>query len=433
MSAAGAPRRIGYILRSYPRLSQTFIVNEILALEQLGVSITIFAIVDPHEPIVQPQVAKVRAPVHYLTGGAPALWLAFLFAHLALAISRPRSYFQALRYVMRERELDAGYTASSRYACFWRAGYLAWQARRARLGHLHAHFAHDPTLIALLAQMLTGITFSFTAHARDLYQIPARSLVERADAATAVVTCCGPNMEYLRAVAPDAARAKTRLIHHGVDLDGFQPLAAPAQPPAAAGPLILSVGRLVEKKGFPDLLCALHQVQQSGRRFRCLIYGDGPQRAALTALIAELGLDDVVRLEGERGQHELAPIFQRADLFALTPFVTDDGDRDGVPNVLVEAMACGTPVVSTAVAGIPELVRDGRNGLLAAAHDVAGIAAALTTLIDNAGLRAQLGAAARTTVVEHFDLRAAAQTLAGLFAAAPGARRDAATPAPASR
>src|SRR5262249_27916819 len=154
------------------------------------------------------------------------------------------------------------------------------------------------------------------------------------------------------------------------------------------------------------------QLKQSGRRFRCAIYGEGPLHDELAAQIAQLGLDGEVVLAGACSQRELIPIFQGADLFVLAPFVTADGDRDGIPNVLVEAMACGLPVVSTTVAGIPELVQPGQNGLLVAPHDVAGLTAALAALIDDPERRAQLGAAARQTVVERFDLRVAAGRLA---------------------
>ena len=180
-------------------------------------------------------------------------------------------------------------------------------------------------------------------------------------------------------------------------------------------PLILSVGRLVEKKGFPDLIAACAQLKQAGWQFRCAIYGEGSLHSQLSAQIAQLDLANEVTLAGERGQAELIPIFQRAALFALTPFVTEDNDRDGIPNVLVEAMACGLPVVSTAVAGIPELVRHGENGMLITPHDIDALADALATLLGDQPRREQMGAAARATVVAHFDLRAAGRQIAALF------------------
>jgi glycosyltransferase involved in cell wall biosynthesis len=179
--------------------------------------------------------------------------------------------------------------------------------------------------------------------------------------------------------------------------------------------LILSIGRLVEKKGFADLLRACAQLKRAGRRFRLAIYGDGPLRAELAALTAALALEDEVALPGAVTQQELLPAFQQADLFALTPFVTADGDSDGVPNVLVEAMACGLPVVSTEVAGVPELVTHAHNGLLVPPQDVSAIAAALAALLDDVPRRRRLGAAARQTVVERFDLQAGAQQMAALF------------------
>jgi glycosyltransferase involved in cell wall biosynthesis len=227
-----------------------------------------------------------------------------------------------------------------------------------------------------------------------------------------------------------------RLIHHGVNLDGFAPSPHPPTPAPRPGegeklpplsfawergpggegtPLILSVGRLVEKKGFPDLIAACARLKQAGQLFRCAIYGDGPLHGQLSALIERLDLADCVTLAGERGQAELIPIFQRADIFAQAPIVTEDGDRDGIQNELDEAMACGLPVVSTAVAGIPELVRHGENGLMVAPRDVHALADALATLLGDRSRREQMGADARATVVAHFDLRAAARQIATLF------------------
>jgi glycosyltransferase involved in cell wall biosynthesis len=427
-------QRIGYIIRSYPRLSQTFIVNEILALEEAGVDLHLFPITDPHEPIVQAQVGEVRAPVEYLEAALRRGRATRLAGHARMALAAPLRYLRVLRYVMGRADLDAGYTSATRYECLDYAVYLAELLRRAAragrpIAHLHAHFAHDPALVALLVQDLTGISFSFTAHARDLVQIPPRALIERIERATAMLTCSGTNLDYVNEVVPEPLRAKVRLIHHGVNLDGFQPLPQNREPRTenrlldsssrfsvlGSPPSILSVGRLVEKKGFPDLIDACARLRAAGHAFRCAIYGDGPLEGALAEQIARHGLGDTVVLAGACSQRELIPVFQRADLFALASFVTDDGDRDGIPNVLVEAMACGLPVVSTAVAGIPELVRDGENGLLVPPRDVDALAAALAALLGDHARRLRMSMTARRTVVEGFDLRAAAHQIAALF------------------
>lgn len=414
-------QRIGYIIRSYPRLSQTFIVNEILALEQLGVPLHLFPITNPHEPIVQAQVAAVQAPTDYLEQAHGHGRRARVAAHAQAARANPPGYARAWRYVARRRDLDQGYTSAGRFECLDYAIYLAGLLRRAAaagrpIGHLHAHFAHDPTLIALLVQLLTGVSFSFTAHARDLVQIPPHILNERIARASVMLTCSRTNLEYIDSVVPARLHAKVRLIHHGVNLQGFQPLATGQDADdSARPPQLLSVGRLVEKKGFPDLIRACALLKQQGLVFRCAIYGEGPLEAELRALIATLGLEDTVTLPGACSQHELIPVFQRASLFALASFVTDDGDRDGVPNVLVEAMACGLPVVSTTVAGIPELVQHGHNGLLVPPRDVGALAHALAELLGDPQRRGRMCQAARATVVEHFDLQAAARQIATLF------------------
>jgi glycosyltransferase involved in cell wall biosynthesis len=418
MSTAQATPEIGYIVRSFPRLSQTFVLHEILALQALGVPLHLFPITDPREPVAQQQVADVRAPLEYLETVRQRPRRVIAAEHLRTALETPRRYAAALQYVARNHDVDQAYCASSRWECFDQAVYLARRLRRAdnRIGHLHAHFAHDPTLIAHLTHMLTGISFSFTAHARDLVQIPRTALIDRMRAASAMITCCAANLAYIDEVAPANLRGNVHLIYHGVNLQGFQP--APRKPDASAEPLLVSVGRLVEKKGFPDLIRACALLKQQGHRFRCEIYGDGPLRGQLTDLIAELGLAGVVRLPGEVQQRDLIPILQASDMFVLSPFVTEDGDRDGVPNVLVEAMACGLPVVSTAVAGIPELVHHEQNGLLAGPHDAAALAQEIDRLLSDEPYRKQLAAAARITVVEQFDLEVAARQIAALFARA---------------
>lgn len=390
-------------------------------MEQIGVSIQIFALTDPQEKVVQRQADEVRAPVHYLDKALESRPLRHLLrANAAAARWHFKGYLRALAYIVANKSIDQGYKASSRWECFRQAVHLIYlltlQERQTgkNIDHLHAHFAHDPTLIAFLVHCITGIPFSFTAHARDLYQVPEKVLLDRIRQAKAVITCCGANMEYLNQIAP-SQQSKFSLVYHGVNLKDFQPVLNPAANPVSQVPLILSVGRLVEKKGFQDLLQALLLVKENGERFHCVIYGDGPLCQQLQSWIEEHDMAGEVRLMGDRTQQELISVYQDAALFVLTPVQTEDGDRDGIPNVLVEAMAVGLPVITTAVAGIPELVDHNQNGLLYQPHDVEGISSGIVDLLRNAEKRRQLGSLASKKVREQFDVTQAAQRLKALF------------------
>ena len=421
MGESQPDKQIGYLLRSYPRLSQTFILNEILALERIGVSIQIFALTDPHEKVVQMQVSQVQAPVHYLDEAIqPRRLMNVLHENLEVARRHFKGYIRSLLYIAANKRIDQGYTASNRWECFLQAVHFVYlftvkeQQTGKKLNHLHAHFAHDPTLIAYLVHCITGIPFSFTAHARDLYQVPEKVLTDRIREARAVVTCCRANLEYLNQIAP-SQQSKFSLVYHGVNLNDFQPIADPEASSVSELPLILSVGRLVEKKGFQDLLEALFIVKRSGARFQCAIYGDGPLCQPLKEWIEEHGMSDELKLMGDRTQRELISVYQNASLFVLTPVQTEDGDRDGIPNVLLEAMAVGITVITTAVAGIPELVAHNQNGLLYQPHDVENISTGIIELLQNATKRRELGSAGSKKVREQFDVTQAAKRLKTLF------------------
>ena len=246
-----------YLVRSWPRLSQTFVLNEILAQERLGTELQICSLSRSGERRVQPQVRDVKAAVRFLD--EPRGGRAILADHALVARRAPLPYLGTALFAARSPQLAAGYATCSTLRCLAHAVRVAAALHRADrsgipVGHLHAHFAHDPGLIALLTHRLTGVPYSITAHARDLYQVPAASIRARARAATALVTCCAANVEYLRSVLPADDLDRLRLIRHGVDLDRFTPT-----PKTRRGPFkIVSVGRLVEKKGFPDLLRACH-------------------------------------------------------------------------------------------------------------------------------------------------------------------------------
>jgi glycosyltransferase involved in cell wall biosynthesis len=418
-SAAGPQKegaRVAYILRSYPRLSQTFILNEVLALERLGVRLQIFPITNPQEALVQHRVAEVQAPTHYLEAALRRSRAAMLLEHLRVAASAPRRYLSTLAFVLRRRDLASGYATASRFTCFAEAVYMARVLRRQRADgagppptRVHSHFAHDPTLIAMLLKRLTGLPYSFTAHARDVYQVPPSVLAERIG--DAVVTCCRSNLDYLRSLAPEPSRRKIHVVRYGIDLEAFRP----TEPAPEEDPLVVSIGRLVEKKGFGDLIKACRLVKDRGLSFRCVIYGEGELRDELAGAVSKLGLRGDVTLAGARTQQELQAVLNQAQIFALTPCITDDGDRDGIPNALLEAMACGLPVVTTAVAGIPEVIVHGQNGLLAEPRDVTAIADDVALLLTDEERRRRLGSRARSEVQANFDRDANARRLASVL------------------
>jgi glycosyltransferase involved in cell wall biosynthesis len=412
----GLPQlRVGYIVRSWPRLSQTFIVQEILALERLGVEIEIFALSRADEPFVQSEVAQIRGPITWLEDEASRR----AGDRLPPSVSDD-AYSMALAYTESRPCWDEGYHVADRHGCLRLALALSEVLdHRARGGrpfcHLHAHFVHDPGAVAQLAGRLTGISWSATAHARDLYQVAPEVVAERVQAAAAVVTICQSNLRYLRSVAAPADHPKLRLIRNGLDLRAFDP------PPAGygagpEGPLrIISVGRLVEKKGFDDLLRACQQLQASGLPFVCRLFGHGPLHDHLARSIEQLGLAGIVVLDGARTRGQLIAEMLASDVFALLPYVTPDGDRDGIPTVLMEAMACRLPVVTTRVAGIPDLVVDDVNGVLVPPRHSGAAASALAALAGDHRRRLRLGAEARRSVEVGFDGARSAELLAALF------------------
>lgn len=408
------PGPVIYLVRSWPRLSQTFIVNEVLALERRGVDLVIFSLVRSGELVIQPQVSEVRTAVRYLEDRKPLRQQ--VGEHIAVFSAGPVRYARTALFAWRRRDLAKGYATATTLGCFQYAVRVAAAIVRLRRegtapAHLHAHFAHDPALVALLVRRLTGLPYSFTAHARDLVQIPPSSLAARAAEATALVTCCQVNADYIAATLP-ARLPSVRVIHHGVELDLFKPR---PRPTVVADVQIVTVGRLVEKKGFPDLLRALGRLKASGRRITCRVYGDGPLLRPLAELRDSLGLADAVHFLGERSRETIIQALHSSDVFVLTPTVTEDGDRDGIPNVLVEAMACGLPVVSTSAGGIPELVTHSENGFLTAPGDVASIENHIATLLDSPKLRQQMGVAARRTVESGYDVNMAAERLQRIF------------------
>jgi glycosyltransferase involved in cell wall biosynthesis len=394
--------RIGYVLKVYPRFSETFVVNEILAHEAAGATVEIFALRPPTEGRFHEQLARVRAPVTYLPHHG--LRAADLWGQVRAAAADPAFW---------ERFAPARFETVDDVA---QALALADLVRQRGIAHLHAHFATSATTVARLAARLAGVSYSFTAHAKDLYHdsvCPDDLRRKLADAA-AVVTVSDYNVDYLRAqFGADAARV--RRVYNGLDLERF-----PYQAPLGRPPRVVAVGRLVAKKGFNVLVQACAILRDQGRQIECLIVGAGECRAALEAQIAGLGLGATVRLVGPRPQGEVIELVRGGAVFAAPCVVGDDGNRDGMPTVLLEAMALGTPCVATAVTGIPELVADGVTGLLVPQRDPAALAAALARLLDDRSLGLALAEAARRQIAATFEIVQNSAALRALFAEAAG-------------
>jgi glycosyltransferase involved in cell wall biosynthesis len=413
--------KIAYLVKTFPKLSETFILNEILELEHQGLELHIFSLRQPSETKVHPGVAEIRAPVTYIRSWytplpspperVPFEKLAhkvqmreerrFMFLHHPIWFLR--TWLLQMRHGGRKRFFHRAFQEKSgtRKRYFYQALALARELRRGGFKHLHAHFANEPTSVGELARRLAGCRFSFTAHAKDIYLTEREELAQKMAAANFVVTCTGFNRKYLQEIA--RGRTPIHLCYHGVDLSRFssEPGERKDHP---AMPLILSVGRFCEKKGFEYLIQACHRLKQESRRFVCRIVGFGPLQAQLEALITELDLQNCVFLVGKMTQDRLIQEYRRADVFVLPCVVTDDGDRDGIPNVLVEAMAMRIPVVSTSVSGIVELVDHMDNGLLTPEKDFEALTAAIEMLLDDAGLRERLGLNARQRVMAGFSL-----------------------------
>ena len=398
------PLHVGYVLKRYPRLSETFIVTEMLELRRLGVAVTILAQRDADEGLVHEKTRQLDAPIYYLPRVSKHEW--------------PFRYRKDGASPVTTLESAGINSDASGGRTMLEAALLAPLVERLGIDHLHAHFATWASEVACHVGALTGIPFSFTAHAKDIFHddVNKQHLAWRMARAKLVVTVSDFNKAYLNnLLAVSGKTGRIERLYNGIDLDLFAPQARNPEPD-----LIVGIGRLVEKKGFDYLIDACRLLKQEGRQFRCVIVGDGEQRVALAALIGEYGLDNEVKLAGAMTQTEVIALLKRAAVFALPCVVGRDGNRDGLPTVLLEAMALEVPVVSTRVTGIPEIIDHGQNGLLVEERDAVGLAVALAELLQAPALRQQLGTQAREKVKCQFNTADNVKQLKEYFSASGG-------------
>jgi glycosyltransferase involved in cell wall biosynthesis len=429
---------VAYVLKGYPRMSELFIASEIYRLEQLGVPLRLYVIKPADEAQRHGIVARIKSKPNYLPATTSLTktplrrWLA---AHL-------KDFLPSLRGVARRRPLGLARAGVVAFAQAFRARRSFWSwprkvylkeflqaamvadgvLRDGDVRHLHAHFCHGATTVAWLASLMTGLPFSFTAHAKDIYcgsLNPAGLLRRKMRAARFVVTCTDANREHLLGVEP---RAQVHCVYHGLNaeftelLSGTNGAARPDAPAGGRRLRALGVGRLVEKKGFDVMVEACGILRGREVPFEAVIVGEhGEHEAEIRRRIDALGLGDSVRLAGPMEQSRLYDEYRSAGVFCLPCRVLENGDRDGIPNVLMEAMACGLPVITTPVSGIPEIIRDGVNGRLVPPDDPTALADALMRFDADPRLAERFSAEARATVRERFDGELFAAQLAALF------------------
>ena len=395
--AAARELRLAYVTPGFPDLTQSFVRREVDQVRTLGVPLLVCSLRPPPRALRDPELARYVDETVY---GAWLFSWKLAAAHAYYLRRAPRRYLAALTTVVALacRQGRHGTLALATLAICPKSVYFARVMAARRVTHVHAHFANHPTTMAMVAARLLGVPFSFTGHAWDIF-VPANQvgLADKIVAAAAVVTCTQFNQRLLRTLVPDAAGEKIAVSYHGVALPRH------GVPPREAG-LIVSVGRLTAKKGFHDLIAACATLARTGTRFRCVIVGEGEERGALEAAIIAAGLSGSVELVGARSHREVMDLIARAAVFTLPSVRAKDDSMDGIPNVILEAFSVETPVVSTRLSGIPEVVRDGDTGILVAPGDADALAAAIGEVLAQPTLHAERARRGRALVASAFDL-----------------------------
>ena len=402
------PRRIkvAYVMSRFPKLSETFVLGEILAVEQQGVEVELFPLLRERAEIIHPEAAALCERARF----QPFLSLPILRSQLYFLRHAPRRYLGALWALLRGTWGSANYFVGA-LGIFPKVVHDARLMEADGVAHLHCHFSNHPAAAGFLIHRLTGIPYSFTAHGFDLH-VDRHMLCEKVADAAFVVAVSEYNRKLILDECGEGARTRLAVIHCGVDTGFFRPRKTTlAERPFS----IVCVGTLHEVKGQSYLVEACRLLAESGGDVKCTLVGDGPDRAALVRQIAALGLEGRVALAGRRTRAEIAELLGRAHVLVSPSVPTAEGKREGIPVVLMEAMASGVPVVASGISGIPELVENGKTGLLVAPREPSALADALRRLHDDPALRERLGRAGREMVEREFDVRKNAGDLVRRF------------------
>ena len=378
--------RIAYVLKVYPRTSQTFVLSEILAHERAGLAMDIYSLRRTDDTRFHAALAQVQSPVFQVDRARSN-------ATIALETLREHAHhLPKLWEVVQNSRANA--------EDLLQAAALSRAIVDRGIIHMHAHFGTVATVVARLASKITGITYSFTAHAKDIFHENVVEDVLRRKLAdsSGVITVSQFNVNYLQDKYAEAAKG-VKLIYNGLDLDDFR-----FEPDGDRPPLLLGVGRLVEKKGFSYLVDASALMRSKGIPFRCEIVGGGELESDLQRQIEDLDLTGCVKLCGPMSQSDVKQKIRQAKLLAAPCVHAENNDRDGLPTILLEAMALGTPCISTPVTGIPEVLRPGETGLMVAERDASALADACEKLLTDQQLCRLLTHNGRRLIEDRFDI-----------------------------
>ncbi len=401
---------LGMILKGYPRISESFISNEILLLEQQGIFIHIFSMRHPRESFSHKSVQQIKARVDYLPQSILEALPQLLFYNIVLAIKKPGAYLRACLVAFR-RFLRTHKSATIKHLL--QAGYLVQKLLPgSRVVHFHAHFAHSPSSVAMFASQLSGIDFSFTGHAKDIYTSNSLQLKEKMTKARFVVTCTEYNRRHLSRLNGHGDVSLYRM-YHGIDLGLFSGGEARRNPMAPY--YFVTVARLVPKKGLPTVYRALQRLQRKGVDFQHTLIGDGDDRNKLLTLIRDLGLCGSCQWVGTLTHERVLDYYRRSDLFVLGCEQAANGDQDGIPNVFVECLAMGLPVVGTRLSAIPELIEDGKTGLLVQPGNDEEMADAMLRILTDRHLREEIIHSGKEKVHRAFNNRALIEDLFSIY------------------
>ncbi|MBN1688128.1 MAG: glycosyltransferase [Candidatus Omnitrophica bacterium] len=392
-------KKLGIICSQFPEMHETFIIRELLALKRARIDFKIYSLKSCKDPVRHDYASPLMSQVSYVSWDSPGTWIQGawqLLTHPAFAV-------KAFFWICRSHR-QSGLALLKGWVVWMQSMVLAEKMKRDGIGHIHAHWATYPTSAAFIVSRRHNIPYSFTAHAFDIF-VNNPSLKEKIGSAVKVITCTDYNRRYLAQLCP-GDKDKVVLNYHGVDIATFQYVDDKSQEAECnektVKPLLLTVGRFSESKGYPVLLRSYKGLRDTGVDFRAIIVGQGKLEKQVMRLIREYGLEKVVEVRPTVPQTELRKLYKKAYAFVLPCVIANDGDRDGIPNVILEAMAMGLPVVSTSISGVPEAVLPGKTGILAESGNAAELTAVLRQLIEDKAFANDLGQQGRTYALEMF-------------------------------